>query len=301
MSYCLITGGSGFIARACARFLKDRGFSVLLASRNPEVNNVYYNPSDLSVLEDLFDQYEISNVVHLAGRKDRTSTDAALTHELLSVNLMDTLKLVDVCTRKARLKRFVFLGTCDEYGQQSVPFNETLRENPVSAYGASKLAATRNLQMLWHSIGFPAVIARPSLVYGPGQYGDMFIPALLRTLADGKVFQMSQGTQERDFIYIDDLLHGIEALLTQMDIEGEIFNLASGTSVNLNEIVDIVLPLVEGQETGSAQVQRGDLGRKNDANTYRVSVEKTKNTLDWHSSTPLHVGLKNTLMWIQSQ
>lgn len=297
MSTCMITGASSFIGQALGTFLERRGHEIVRASRTAGPGMTLYDPADTESLSTLMTERGVTHVVHLAAQKDRTLTTFALTRRLLDVNLSNTLRLAEACTRTPSFRRMIFLGTCDEYGLGSNPFHEANREEPASAYGLSKLAATQLLQMLHRTLGFNVVIARPSVVYGPGQSGEMFIPALLSALHSGRAFHMSSGGQQRDFLYIDDLLDGLAAMMTRPDIDGRVINLGAGISTTLNEIVSLALSLTGASES---RVTRSSEGlRQNDLANYRVDVSAAARYLEWHPRIGPQDGLTRTLNWLK--
>jgi len=297
MSVCLITGASSFISQALAGLLERSGHEVVRASRNPGPGMTLYDPTDVESLSALMASRAVTHVVHLAAQKNRTLTTVELTRELLDTNLSNTLRLAEACTRTPGFCRMVFMGTCDEYGLVATPFHEAKREAPVSAYGLSKLAATQMLQMLHRTLGLDVVIARPSVVYGPGQSGDMFIPALLSALSSGRAFHMSSGNQQRDFLYIDDLLEGLAAMMLRPGIEGRIINLGAGRSTTLNEVVAQALTLTGASE--ELIVRSSEDLRQNDLADYRVDISTAAKALEWHPRIDSQAGLARTLDWLK--
>ena len=114
---------------------------------------------------------------------------------------------------RSRLKRFVQIGSSDEYGDAAAPQHEKLREAPISPYSLAKVACTHFLQMLHRTENFPGVTLRLFLTYGPGQDSKRFLPQIIRGCLDDRAFPASEGEQIRDFCNVHDtVLADLESL-----------------------------------------------------------------------------------------
>ena len=238
----VVTGSRGFIGRHVVDAFRARGICVLGVHRLQRADEMM--PAD-EICLDLHDARGMDRslpeiapdcIIHLAGTKNRGDSVVDF-HENYQVNLLNSVNLMHSCLKVPSLKRFVFVGSCDEDGFCEPPFHESLREQPANAYGLSKLATTQ-LFLAWHHLrDFPVVVLRPSVVYGRGQGSDMFISSLAMSLASGRPFPMTKGEQFRDFIYVDDL---VEAILTAAGaakkIEGMVMNIGSGTPVMIRDV-----------------------------------------------------------------
>src|SRR6266699_3591655 len=133
----LVSGSHGFIGMHLCAALRGMGAEVIGVSRRAkpsEVRGVELHDFDLvdgeavrRVIDKTFPEF----VVHLAGVRERT-VELGEFGPSYKVNLLGTLNLVDACRAVGRLSRFVSVGTCEEYGVGTVPFDETQREAPVS-------------------------------------------------------------------------------------------------------------------------------------------------------------------------
>ena len=236
----LVTGAGGFVGQHLCKVLFEKGATVVGLLRNA-VDNKYLS-EQYSV--DMFDEETTRQiiqfvqpefVVHLAANKNR-GVDTGAYREGYKTNLIGSLNLINACQDVPVLDRFVFLGSTDEYGQLQVPFKEPDKEAPNTAYGASKLAVTELLRALSRSKGFPSVTLRPTIVYGPGQDGSMFLPALIIALVAGRNFDMSLGEQTRDFIYIDDLVKAIIQALIIPGFCGDVINISSARPIRIDAL-----------------------------------------------------------------
>src|SRR5439155_23050557 len=100
-------------------------------------------------------------------------------------------------------------GGLEEYGTAPTPYDEFQREAPISPYSASQVATAHYVGVLQHHTMARIVTLRPALVYGPDQSTDFFIPSLIVSCLRGATFDMTDGTQGRDLLYIDDLVDAI--------------------------------------------------------------------------------------------
>jgi nucleoside-diphosphate-sugar epimerase len=232
-------------------------------------------------------------VVHLAAAKNR-SVEMPEYRAGYEANLLGTLNLVEACQESTALTRFVYLGTCEEYGQQAAPFDESSREMPVSAYAVTKLAVTQLLQALARARGFPAIILRPTVVYGPGQNVDMFLSALIKSLVSGQRFGMTRGEQTRDFVFIDDMVNAIMRALVAPNIQGLVINVSCALPVRIDDLARKVARLV-----GTGAESLLDFGarecRQGEAMDYWASNSRAKALLDWSPNVLLDDGLRQTI------
>ena len=147
--------------------------------------------------------------------------------------------------------------------------------------------------MLNRTENFPSVIIRLFLTYGPCQDSSRFLPQIIRGCLDDTVFPTSRGDQLRDFCYVDDTVRAILQALTQPEIEGNIFNVASGKAVSIRTVIEKVCEL-----TGYGNPQYGEVSHRNGENiSLYANISKAKNILKWESSTSLDTGLKKTIDW----
>lgn len=193
-------------------------------------------------------------------------------------------------------KAIAILGSSEEYGNNEIPFVETQREQPVSAYSAAKTAIVHFAQMLHRARGFPVVIVRPSIVYGPMQGGEMLIPSLIRSSILGNGFNTTPGEQTRDFIYIDDVIDGLIRAVAAQEAIGEIMNLGSGVERRIKDVIELVIKLSGSSidvNIGARPYRDGEIMR------HQCSIEKAKRLLGWQPRVTLEEGLKETVAWYQ--
>jgi UDP-glucose 4-epimerase len=295
----LVVGGGGFIGRNLCRALTNIGSGVAAAvnrrdaSVPPAVEQYAADVRDASRVRQVTAQVNPDVVVHLAGSRSR-SVRISEFRDSYATNLGGTLNVLEACLALPRLPKFVFLGSCEEYGASGTPFTEAARELPLTAYGASKLAATELLRSVACTQGLPAVILRPSNVYGPGQTKDMFVPQLAEALLSGKQFEMSAGEQTRDFVYIEDVVEAILlAMATELD-PGAVINISSGIPVRIKDLAfraaSCVSPTAADLlRVGARQYRDGEIMDSWASNSLAAL------RLRWAPRTSLDSGLRRTI------
>jgi nucleoside-diphosphate-sugar epimerase len=298
----LVTGASGFIGTHIVARALESGYEVSALSLSGSI------PKELSVQRiiqaDLANQEEIAQqlsrarfdyVVNCVGYVDhRGYLDGG--RRVLDTNLIGLINLLSVLDNQSIL-RFVQIGSSDEYGTNPAPQTENMREAPISPYSYAKVAATHLLQMRNRTEGFPAVILRLFLVYGPGQNSARFLPQVISGCIEDKSFPVSEGGQERDFCYVDDVLEGIFRTLESNKVDGEVINLASGHPITIREMIDKVVTLAGGGKPQFGQVPY----RSGENMSLYADITKACKLLDWKPSTDIDSGLSRTIAWYKAQ
>lgn len=300
----LVTGANGFVGRHLSKLLLASGFGVskIVRSALPlgcEVGDVHVlDLTDRNKVSDIFSRLQPDYVIHLAGVKNR-SCEISQFRNAYDINMLMALNVIDACHLSKNFKRLIFLGSCDEYGAVSAPYNECQKEAPTNAYGLSKLATTQILSGLFYSQQFPSVVLRPTVIYGPGQGDEMFISALIRSLLIENDFLMTSGDQYRDFVYIDDVVDAIIKALHADDlVNGAVINIGAGVSYQIKYVATLVANII-----GSGAERHIKFGvinyRQNDVMNYSVMIERANELLGWRPGTDLILGLNQTIRQIK--
>lgn len=293
----LIIGGTGFIGKHLTSAAVKSGFqTIVLSLHEPhgenKVKGAEYVQADITNFNDLSKRLlniDVKFVINLSGYIDHCpfskGGDTIIDSHFSGVK--NIVKVLDW----GKLKRFIQIGSSDEYGNLKAPQNETMRESPISPYSFGKVASTQFLQMLYRTEGFPAVILRLFLVYGPSQDHKRFLPQVIRGCTSGKIFPTSLGEQLRDFCYVDDVARGILMALMQNDINGEVINIASGIPVTIRKVIETVRVLI-GQ--GEPLFGKIPYRPKENMELY-ADISKANNVLNWKPEITLEDGILRTI------
>ena len=245
-------------------------------------------------------------VIHLAGDTTarRFDGDWAAIDRALAVNLWGTLNVVRAAIDSDTVRVVIRAGGLEEYGTGATPYDESQREQPVSPYSASQVAATHITEMLQQHTPIALVTLRPALVYGPAQSTDFFIPALIDNCLRGIDFDMSDGEQRRDVVYIDDLVDAILAaasavdLRDGIDLRGAVINVGHGVEHRMVDIARLIVRLTSTDATvriGARPRRTGDLEH------LVAKTDVATSMLGWHPRVTLAEGLSRTIDWCRAE
>ena len=296
--HMLVLGGTGFIGHHLLKALQHKCWQVTSVSLTPPtdfrfVEGVRYLHFDMSdrdlVKKYLSEDYDF--VVNLGGYiNHQLFRDGG--RNLIETHFTTLQNLVETIPRR-KLKRFVQIGSSDEYGNAPAPQHENLREQPISPYSLAKVAGTHFLQMLHRTEKFPALILRLFLTYGPGQDASRFLPQIIRGCLDNTEFPTSAGEQYRDFCYVEDTIRAILKALVEPEVKGEVFNVASGEPVSIRTMITKVCSF-----TGSGKPQFGKvLYRPGENMNLYANIKKIQEMLSWSPQVSLEKGLQKTINW----
>ncbi len=235
-------------------------------------------------------------VFHLAAKVD-VSRSADLLPRMMAVNFQGTVNLLTALQGIPYLS-FINTGSSEEYGTNQAPFLETQREQPVSPYSLSKVAATHYCQMLHKTEGRPVLTLRPFLTYGPYQSGSMLIPTLIEHCLRGGTLPMTRGEQTREFNYVADIVQGyLKAAVSEAAI-GEVINLGNGIEYQIRQLAKMVV-----QASGSKlEPQFGALPyRAGEVMHFFCSNQKARDLLGWKPQVSLEEGLASTIAWYKQK
>ncbi len=246
----MVTGGCGFIGSELVRQLAAQGTKVFVVDNL--VNGRRENLGDLQpdrvqlMVADIRDGQrmvellaEVDAVFHLACLGVRHSIHSP--QENHEVNATATLQLLAAAMAKG-VKRFIYVSTSEVYGTARwAPMTEEHPTYPNTVYGASKLAGECYTRAFYATYGYPIVVVRPFNTYGPrshheGDSGEVIPKFLLRCLAGRPMVVFGDGTQTRDFTYVEDTARGIMLAGTTDAAVGRTINLGSGREIAISDL-----------------------------------------------------------------
>jgi GDP-4-dehydro-6-deoxy-D-mannose reductase len=269
----LVTGANGFVGRSVVRRLLAQGDSVVAAvgpgaSGNPAAANLTTVPLDLGndvSVRACFAE-PVDAVIHLAAiaLSRAADRDPAMAW---SVNAEGTGKLTAALAAGAARWNaqpvFLLASTADIYAWQKRPIKEEDCVQPSTAYSASKLGAELAAQQVARCCGLKVIIARPFPHSGAGQDESFWIPARGKILREAKrngwaAVPVGDLTAVRDYLHVDDVADAY-ALLLKRGSPGEVYNIASGQEVTLDDIhtrLEALIGFSPKREVDGSQVRR---------------------------------------------
>ncbi|MDH7600388.1 MAG: GDP-mannose 4,6-dehydratase [Sedimentisphaerales bacterium] len=234
-------------------------------------------------------------VVHLAAKAGvRPSIEHPL--EYVDVNLNGTAILLDATCRYG-IPRFIFASSSSVYGNNpKIPFSENDNvDRPISPYAATKRAGELLCHTFHYLHGISVTCLRFFTVYGPRQRPDLAIHKFARLILQDKPIPIyGDGTMQRDFTYIDDIIDGVMAAIQRCN-GFRIYNLGNSHPVSVNNLIAYLEALM-GRSANRQHLppQPGDVDR-----TY-ADITKAANELGYSPKTPLEKGLRHFLTWLQA-
>lgn len=292
----LITGGTGFIGYHLALTCLKKNFLVTsLSTKKPckqrRLKKVKYLLCDISNRKNLNKalNHNFDYVVNLAGYVDHSNKKKTRKSHYEGCKNLASFFL------SSKIKKFIQIGSCTEYGKVNSPQRENKqnKQKTYSIYGMSKLLSTKYLLQLNKKYDFPVTILRLYLVYGPNQDTNRVIPITINNAIKNNTFDCSTGLQIRDFIYIDDLIKAIMKVLSNRNINGEIFNIASGKPIQIKNAILKICNIV-----GYGNPQFGKIKfRKDEILRLFPSIIKAKRILKWKPVVDINLGLKKTIKY----
>ncbi|MEC7498008.1 MAG: NAD-dependent epimerase/dehydratase family protein [Planctomycetota bacterium] len=306
MGTVLVTGAAGFIANRVARDLAAEHKVVAIDNVNDyydvrlkehrieALDGIEFHRIDIenkAAMQPLFEENQFDAVVNLAARAGvRYSMENP--HVYMTTNAHGSLNLLELM-REFDVKKYVLASTSSLYAGQEMPFVESLAVNtPISPYAASKKAAEVMAYSYHFLFGIDVSVVRYFTVYGPAGRPDMSIFRFIQWIDQGVPIELfGDGSQSRDFTYVDDIASGTIAALKPVGYE--IINLGGGNQpISMNTVIATLEDLL-GKK---AKINYRDF-HKADLKSTWADISKAKNLLGWEPKISLQEGLENSVKW----
>jgi len=299
----VVTGGAGFIGSHITDELMKEGHEVcvidnlLSGSQENVPKGATHVKKDITCDDIAPDIKGAEAVFHFAADPDvRTSANNPASS--FNNNVVGTFNVLEAC-RAVGVKRFVFASTSTVYGEPNViPTPETEHCEPISNYGASKLACEAYVSSYAHSYGLQSTVLRLANIYGPrSKHGVMFDfynklkknPDELEILGDGK--------QEKSYLYISDCVSGIMAAFKKQKRSFDVLNVGSSEKHSVDEIARLVAKTLDSRpKTIFTGTERGWTG---DVKVMLLDVKKLEK-MGWKAKVPFDEGLNKYMEWLSS-
>lgn len=309
----LITGVTGFIGSSLAARLDERGARVVGFARyegggeesslhrlglKKRIKLIYGELENYSLIRKIVNQYDFGAVYHLAAQAivGKANQDPLLTFK---TNIEGTWNLLESCREKNSAQAVIVASTDKAYGTHSkLPYSEDYPLQPDYPYDVSKACADMIARSYYKTYGLPVVVTRFCNVYGPGDLNfSRIIPDAIRSILQGKrPVIRSDGTPERDYLYIDDATD-LYLLLAQraQETKGNIFNAGHNKPVGVLSLVKTILRLA--RRTDLKPDIRGKGRLHGEIDRQWMDGGKAKRVLGWVPHVRLEEGLRRTVDW----
>lgn len=310
MKWILVTGTAGFIGAKVAEMLLDIGEPVIgidnlndyydVAVKHYRLNRLkskrgflflQCDIEDRGCLSEIFESYSIKAVINLAARAG-VRYSLIQPHVYMTTNLLGTLNLLEEMKNRG-VKKMVLASTSSLYAGHPLPFIEDAAVNlPISPYAASKKSAEVTAYCYHHLYGIDVTVLRYFTVYGPAGRPDMSPFRFIQWIYNGIPIELfGDGSQRRDFTYIDDIARGTVAALKEVGFE--IVNLGGGAEpVSLKEMIAELERLL-----GKEAIVNYKPSHSADMTETRADITKASKILGWRPEVTFQEGLENTVKW----
>ena len=307
----LVTGAHGFAGGWLARALLEAGSSVVAFDRGEpplsalalhgiesDVADVEGDLRDAELISRTFGEHEVDSVFHLAAQ---TNVGVANASPLptFEANIEGTWKLLEAC-RGAGVERVVVASSDKAYGpHEDLPYREGAALQPTFPYDVSKAAADLISRSYWHTYELPVAVTRFANLYGGGDLNhSRLIPEAVSAVIDGRrPVLRSDGSPERDFLYVEDAASAYLAVAAALDsgpARGEPFNAGAGRPHSVREVLELVC------EISGIEVEpeiRGEGNPAGEIDRQYLDSTKIRELCGWEPNVDLREGLRRTIEW----
>lgn len=310
----LVTGGAGFIGSSLCQFLKSPTNHITIIDNfddfyDPKIKeaNIKELLQDGCVLHRL-DVKQINQIgkknfdiiVHLAG-KGGVRPSIKNPQSYIDANIVGTQSVLDFAKDNG-IKKLIFASSSSVYGNnKKQPFSENdVVNHPISPYAFTKRACESLNHTYHHLYGLDIINLRFFTVYGPKQRPDLAIYKFTRLIKEGKeISQYGDGSNARDFTYIDDILQGINGAINYLINNKNIFeivNLGNNHPIKLNHLINTIKNnLSEEIKIKYLPMQPGDVDI-----TY-ADISKAKRLFNYNPKTSFEEGIQKFINWYESE
>lgn len=318
----LITGGAGFIGSHVVRHFVNHypDYKIVNLDKLTYAGNLS-NLSDLegksnyefvkgdivdkTLIEKLFDEKGISDVIHLAAEShvDRSITNPL---EFIQTNVLGTANLLTIAKNAwtdAGDHLFYQVSTDEVYGSLGDHgiFTETTAYDPRSPYSASKASADHFVRAYGHTYGTPVILSNCSNNYGPFQFPEKLIPLMINNILHEKPLPVyGDGSNIRDWLWVGDHVKAIDQIFHSGKL-GETFNIGGNCEMSNINLVHHLCDLVDDKLGRPAQSSRQLItfvkDRPGHDQRYAIDASKIRVDLGWEPQMEIREGLAKTIEW----
>ena len=321
MKNILITGGAGFIGSHLVKYFvkKYKNYNIINLDKLTYASNISFldeiknfenyffiqgDVCDIEKIQELFNKYKISNVIHLAAESHvDNSIENAL--EFAKTNILGTINLLELCRKnwnKIKNNLFYHISTDEVFGtlDESGIFNENSKYDPHSPYSASKASADHFVRAFSDTHKLPVIVSNCSNNYGPNQHKEKLLPTVINSLINkSKIPIYGNGLNVRDWLYVEDHVEAID-LIFHKGIIGETYCIGGENEIKNIDLIKMIIKeydLIQTNNNSSIDSISFVKDRPGHDYRYAIDISKIKNELGWKPKTSISLGLKKTVNW----
>lgn len=277
MSKVFVSGATGGIGTHLVKYLKSKGHEIFLP-KNRSLRLEDPNYFDLEI-----DPSEIDVFYHLAG-KCAVQESWETPVDYIQTNVVGTAKALEFC-RKNQIK-LVYMSSYMYGIPEKLPISEEANISVLNPYALSKYQGEELCEFYGRHYGLSYSIVRLFNLYGNGVNQTTLISEIVNQIMAGNAIRVKDLSPKRDYLYISDLLHFLEIVAD--DSTNEIYNLGSGTSYSVQEVISICQKVWET----NLEVICEEVNRKNEIPDTICDYSKAHKNLGWQPKVTFEEGIK---------
>jgi CDP-glucose 4,6-dehydratase len=307
----LVTGADGLVGAWLVKGLLERGARVVVLRRDQpavspleelgvsrSVDTVRGDICTDGLVGRVLGEYEVDGVFHLAAQTQVGPANRSPV-STFETNIRGSWLVLEAC-RLHEVERVVVASSDKAYGRQAdLPYRETHPLQPLFPYDVSKAACDLLARSYWHTFGLPVAVTRLANVYGGGDLNRArLIPeAVCAALAGEAPVVRSDGSPERDFLYVEDAVGAYLAVWDALGRgrgHGEAFNAGGGEPRRVLDVIELICRLAGAAvvpEIHGDGVPHGEIDRQ------WVDSTRLRELSGWRPLVPLEEGLRRTIEW----
>jgi dTDP-glucose 4,6-dehydratase len=273
---------------------------------NPLYTFVHGNINNRSLISDTLLYNAPDCVIHFAAESHAINAPHKPEHFLVN-NVIGTFNLLEealaywktLSPDAQQAFRFIHISTSEVYGSND-------NYQPNNPYTASKASADHFVRAYYHTYGLPTITIHIGNIYGPRQYSEKLIPAMLQQALSGQQLDVyGNGQNVRDWLYVGDAVAAI-SLIAQHGIPGEVYNIGGEQERSNLTLIKTMCQILEKKIAHPGIASFESLielvqGEANTDSCYNADNDKVRNELGWNANTPLNEGLDTTISWYLQQ
>lgn len=334
MKAVLVTGGAGFIGSNFIPYFLNKNQAIHIVNldlltyagdlqnlKEVEGNTRYTfikgDICDRTLVQSIFNQYNISGVVHFAA-ESHVDNSIAGPEAFIRTNINGTFTLLDVARKswmeapfqpkeEKKENRFLHVSTDEVFGSLGSTglFTETTPYAPNSPYSASKASSDLLVRSYFHTYGLNVVTTNCSNNYGPRQHNEKLIPTIIRkALSNQPIPIYGDGTNVRDWLYVGDHARGIE-LAFKNGKAGETYNIGGRNERTNNQIAQAICEIldeIKPKESGASYKEQITYvkDRAGHDKRYAIDASKIEKELGWKAEENFESGIRKSINWYLS-
>lgn len=293
-----ITGGSGFIGSNLLKILKIKNkvrvIDIIKPRISSDISNVEFVKCNITNIDEVNDAIKnLDIVLHKAALLNYPCLKHP--YKCFDVNVKGTVNVLNACVRN-EVEKFIFASTYYVYGKRiENPISENQLPFPTTHYGASKLLCEKYTHVYNTEFSLPTIILRYFRGYGP-EYVGVINTFTKKILAREKIIVFGDGEQSRDFVHIDDIIQANILAITSK-IEDEVFNIASGISLSVNQIVHSIVKVL-GKKSINIEYKDEHADSRLESTDYELKksvadISKAKRLLGYTPKISIEEGIRS--------